>query len=362
MPLMEKNGTLSTGLHYECEEDRPCTEYPQQEYQAFEERSNIHERGARFTTQRFATKLNETHRQLENLHKIYQHSRLNKTSTTPSMGFSLTPSSDELTLTALTQDNVKMTVVVDSRASDDYMDDKLVIGVRQLMYDYQERDTPGAITTAGLHALLGSGTANVRSDVTDSNGRTRMASLTIKSVPGIGRNLTSPDAAQTKSTTTIISDRVRLEEGDTNFPRRRDGQLFVLDLVLLEKANINFSSTRFPVATNDADTWHRRLGHPNYMKMLKDQLVPWVSFEENVSPCKTGALGKGEEENPPRRQHSPPSHHVSLSIVSLSTPTSPGDSRQMDGSQYISKFAHRQTRCKADYPIRSKDNAIETVS
>lgn len=135
------------------------------------------------------------------------------------MGFSLTPSNDELTLTAFTLENTKITAVVDSGASDDYMDDKLVKRTRQLMYDYQECDTPRTITTAGLHALLGSGTAKVRSNATDSNGRTRKAILTINSVPGIGRNLTSPDAAQTKGTTTIISNKVWLEEDDINFPR-----------------------------------------------------------------------------------------------------------------------------------------------
>ena len=40
-----------------------------------------------------------------------------------------------------------MTMVVDSGASDHYMDDELVNGIEQRMFDYQEFDTQRTITT-----------------------------------------------------------------------------------------------------------------------------------------------------------------------------------------------------------------------
>ena len=98
-----------------------------------------------------------------------------------------------------------------------------------------------------------------------------MASLPLTIVPGIGRNPFSPGAAQRKGNTTIISDNARLKNGNVNFPLRRDGQLRTLDLERLPMQ----TSTSAPsalIATNKADTWHRRLGHLNEssMKTLRD--------------------------------------------------------------------------------------------
>ena len=118
-------------------------------------------------------------------------------------------------------------MVVDSGASDHYVDDKLDKDIKQLMFDYQEFDTPRTITTAGLHTPLGTATGKLRSKVTGSNGRTRMATLPITNVPGIGRNLFSSGAAQGEGITTIISDNALLEKGNIDFPLRRDGQLFI---------------------------------------------------------------------------------------------------------------------------------------
>ena len=154
------------------------------------------------------------------------------------MGFSFTAADGHI-LSASTEETVKMTVVVDSGASDHYVDDKLVKGIQQLMFDHQEFGTPRTITTAGLHTLLGAATGEVRSKVTDSNGQTRMATLPITIVPGIGRNLLSSGAAQTKGITTMISDNARLEKGNINFPLRRHGQLFTLDLELFSNAHLH---------------------------------------------------------------------------------------------------------------------------
>ena len=70
------------------------------------------------------------------------------------MGFSFT-AAHEYILSASTKETVKMTMVVDSGASDHYVHDKLAKGIKQLMFDYQEFDTPRTITTSELHTLLG---------------------------------------------------------------------------------------------------------------------------------------------------------------------------------------------------------------
>ena len=82
---------------------------------------------------------------------------------------------------------------------------------RQLMLDYQEFDSPWIITRARLqqgcilHALHGPATGKVRRNVTHNNGWVRMATPPMTIVPGIGRNLLSSGAAQSKGGTTTTS-------------------------------------------------------------------------------------------------------------------------------------------------------------
>ena len=171
------------------------------------------------------------------------------------MGFSFT-AADEHMLSVSTEETVKMTMIVDSGASGHYVDDKLAKGIKQLMFNYQEFDTPRTITTAGLHILLGTATGKLRNKVTDSNDRTRMATLPIIIVPGIGCNLFSSGAAQSKGITTIISDNARLEKGNINFPLRRDGQLFTLD--------VNFCQ-------------YKHLHRPHQLSLQRTTLIPGIA-------------------------------------------------------------------------------------
>ena len=232
-----------------------------------------------------------------------------------------------------------MTMVVDSGASDHYVDHKLVKGIKQLMFCYQEFDTPRTITTAGIHTLLATATEKLQSKVTDSNGRTRKATLPITIVPGIGRNPFSSGAAQSKGITTIISHNARLEKGNIDFPLRRDRQLFTLDLELLPSTPTPLSL----VATNKAETWHRRLRHLNEssMKTLRNQPDSGVSLEGNISPCKTCALGKSAQGKHPKTSTVTTTTPFELVYTELAGSFKPN---AMDGSQYISKFTDHHTR------------------
>ena len=193
------------------------------------------------------------------------------------MGFPFAASNGQ-SLPKSTHKSVKMATIVDSGASNYYVDDKLFSGISQLMVGYEEFDTPRIITTAGLHTLLGTATGKLRGKVIDSNFRTRMATLPVTTVLGVGRNLFSPGTAQSKGITTITPDNARLEEDNINFPLRRDGQLFAWDLELLPKQTCTLATSSDLIAANDADTWHRRLGHLNESstKKLRDQ--PDLSF------------------------------------------------------------------------------------
>ena len=398
---MRLNGTFSTGVHDEYEEDRHRTECAQED-QALEERKSIQDqvvlasqhnvsqrRGTQgassweiftrspeqqtrgtghnanaATQQKTSEEVTISKDDLVSVMKRISTSLQEQDSATApgsgdSMGCSFT-AADEHILSASTEDTVKMTMVVDSGASDHYVDGKLVNGIKQLMFDYQEFDSPRTITTAGLHTLLGTATEKFRSKVTDSNGQTRMATLPITIVPRIGRNLFSSGAAQGEGITTITSDNARLEKGNVNSPLRRDGQLFTLELELLPMQTSESTPSAL-IATNKADTWHRRLGHLNEssMKTLRDQQDSEVSFEGNISPCKTCAPGKSAQGKHPKTSSVTTTTPLELVYTDLAGSSKPN---AMGGSQYISKFTDHHTRWKAVYPIGSKDKAIDALS
>ena len=140
------------------------------------------------------------------------------------------------------------------------------------------------------------------------------------------------------------------------FPLRRDGQLFTLDLELLPSTPTQPAL----IATNKADTWHRRLRHLNEssMKTLRDQPHSAVSFEGNISPCKTCALGKSAQGKHPKTSTVTTTTSFELVYTDLAGSFKPN---AMDGSQYVSKFTDHHT-WKVVYPIQSKDKAIDTLS
>ena len=186
-----------------------------------------------------------------------------------------------------------------------------------------------------------------------------MATLPITIVPGIGRDLLSSGAAQSKGVTTITSDNARLETGNINFPLRRDGQLFTLDLELL-RMQTSTSALSALITTNRADTWHRHLRNLNQssLKTPRNQPDSGVAFEGNITPCKTCALGKSAQGKHPKTSTVTPTAPFELVYTDLAGSFRPN---AMDDSPYISKFTDH-TRWKGVYPIRSKDKAIYTLS
>ena len=116
-------------------------------------------------------------------------------------------------------------MMVDSGASDHYVDDKLVPWIKSKMINLQEINPAREITTAGMHMLYGTATGDIVCKVTDSDGKERTANIPIVIVPGIGKHLFSSGSAKSRGIKTIIGDSPRLEKDNMHFPLREDGRL-----------------------------------------------------------------------------------------------------------------------------------------
>ncbi len=256
------------------------------------------------------------------------------------------------------QNSLKMTMVVDSGASSHYVDDKIIKGIKNHMFEYKILEKPSIITTAGMHRLRGSATGKLRVKVTDHNGEKKSVILPVTIVSGIGRNLFSSVTAHDKGFKTIISDNSRIENSIYKFPLRKNGQLFMIDMEIQEHPRTKSGDTA--LLTSQTNLWHQRLGHINEgsMKQLRDLPGTGVQFKDPLTPCDTCALGKSTQKKHPKTSNETTSTPFELVFTDLAGPFKTA----LDGSRYISKFTDHNTRFKAVYTIRSKDQAFETLN
>ena len=205
------------------------------------------------------------------------------------------------------------TLLVDSGASESFLDDELIPGLKERMRESKKRSTPKEITTAGKHTIYGVGTGIISFTIRDSHGARLPVNLRALVVPGLGRNIFAP-IAELKNGVKFV-----LEVGNPYLtiegiiiPLKqdpRDHGMCSLDIMfqrnpqdeLLGKPEgishddvpgVVYAAQRNPqdellgkpegishddvpgvvyAATADADTWHRRLGHmnPRSMELLR---------------------------------------------------------------------------------------------
>ncbi|CAB1110628.1 unnamed protein product [Ectocarpus sp. CCAP 1310/34] len=125
----------------------------------------------------------------------------------------------ELSLAPFRSDGSSIRMVVDSGATDNYLDPGLTPGLRAHMRDVEHLRVPHTIVAAGQHVLKGVTTGTIFGAVTDDNGNDRHVSLRVILVSGLGTNLFSVTLAMLKGVATLFHpDNPRLESGDVVFP------------------------------------------------------------------------------------------------------------------------------------------------
>ena len=147
--------------------------------------------------------------------------------------FMATPA--ELSLAPFLSDGSFISMVVDSGATDNYVDPALTPGLRAYMHDVEELRVPHTIVAAGQNLLQGVATGTICGAVTDDSGNDRLISFRVNVVPGLGTNLFSVTAAMLKGVATLFHPtNPRLEKDGVVCPdaatggRRHDRQSHVL--------------------------------------------------------------------------------------------------------------------------------------
>ena len=81
------------------------------------------------------------------------------------------------------------TLLVDSGASESFLDDELIPCLKENMQEFKELSTPKETTTAGKHTIYGVGTGIISFTIRDSHGTQLPVNLRALVVPSLGRNI-----------------------------------------------------------------------------------------------------------------------------------------------------------------------------
>ena len=113
-------------------------------------------------------------------------------------------------------------MVVDSGATDNYVDPARIPGLRAYMRDVEELRVSHTIVAAGQNLLQGVATGTICGAVTDDSGNDRLISFRVIVVPGLGTNLFSETATMLKGLTTLFQPtNPRLEKNGVVVPMQQ---------------------------------------------------------------------------------------------------------------------------------------------
>ena len=104
-------------------------------------------------------------------------------------------------------------MLVDSGATDDFFDDKLIPGLADRMTDNTLLDTPKMIVTVRNRELRGTATGILCGTIVDRAGREHRVRFPAFIVPGLGRSIFSPAPVMKRGVTTILEETAAPAEG-----------------------------------------------------------------------------------------------------------------------------------------------------
>ena len=267
------------------------------------------------------------------------------------------------------------TLLVDSGASESFLDDELIPGLKERMREFKELSTPKEITTAGKHAIYGVGTGIISLTIRNSHGARLPINLRALVVPSLECNIFASTAELKNGVRFVLEvGNPHLTIGGIIIPLKqnpRDQGMCSLNIIfqrnlqdeLLGKPEgVSHGDVTGVVyaATADADIWHQRLGHmnPRNMELLRRKEGNGVEYTGTVSDCDICALSKSRQQAHPKKSTRTTTRPMQIIYTDLMGPFTPP---AKGGYRYASKFTDDYSSMKDVYLLRNKSEAAESL-
>ena len=114
------------------------------------------------------------------------------------------------------------TLLVDSGASEFFLNDELTPDLKTRMREFKTLSTPREITTAGKHTLHGIGTGIISFTISDNHGTQLPVNMRALMVPGLGRNIFAPTAELRNGVRFVLEKKLYLTIRGTVIPLKQD--------------------------------------------------------------------------------------------------------------------------------------------
>ena len=264
------------------------------------------------------------------------------------------------------------TMLVDSGASDHFVDSELIRGLQQGMVEYRKLEQPKPIETAGNKQVFATATGKICGHIINKSGPPIPVRIFVMIVPGMGRHLFSSARAMKSGVSTI------LETGNPHLQfdnktslllnqHQKDAGMCSFDVSLRALDGVTYGRSEKPSTPSvalpaqvSADTWHRRLGHMNpcNMELLRKVEGNGVEYTGTVSGCDICAVGKSTQKAHPKKDKHTTDGPMELVYTDLMGPITPA---ARGGYKYVSKFTDGFSRMKEIFLLKSKAEAVNSL-
>ena len=252
------------------------------------------------------------------------------------------------------------TLLVDSGASESFLDDELIPDLKTRMRDFKTLSTPREITTAGKHTLHGIGTGIISFTIRDNHG-TQLPNIfapTAELRNGVGFVLEKKPYLTIRGTVILLKQDPR-DQGmcslDITFQRDSHGVLGKS-----EGVSPDSGSGVVYTATTSASVWHRRLGHmnPRNMEVLRNKKGNGVEYTGTISGCDICSVTKSKQQAHPKKSTRKTTRPMQLVYTDLMGPFTPA---AKGGYRFVSKFTDDYSRMKEILLLKNKTEAAESL-
>ena len=263
------------------------------------------------------------------------------------------------------------TLLVDSGASESFLDDELIPDLKTRMREFKTLSTPREITTAGKHTGIGTGIISFT--IRDNHGTQLPVNMRALVVPGLGRNIFAPTAELRNGVRFVLEKKPYLTIRGTVIPLKqdpRDQGMCSLDITFQrdshgelgksEGVSPDSGSGVVYTATTSASVWHRRLGHmnPRNMEVLRNKKGNGVEYTGTISGCDICSVTKSKQQAHPKKSTRKTTRPMQLVYTDLMGPFTPA---AKGGYRFVSKFTDDYSRMKEIFLLKNKTEAAESL-